>query len=1341
MAKAVKFVALAVGAVALIATGVGAVALGGLAGTLTVAGVSTSTLFLVSGALSVAAGLLQKPPEIPSSQVDRLNATVDPRAYRKTALGSTALATDIRYIEWFGKDQERCGWIVAHASHRIQSVDEIWLDDELAWTASGGTQGRFFNYFWVRRVVLEGSAANAFSFGSGKWNGSRRLTGCAYSQLEFKVTGNSKKAESPFASGIPSRVTVIGKGGMLYDPRRDSTVPGGSGPMRADDQSTWRYITSDGADIGENLALHILRVLLGWKINGKLAVGAGVPKKRINLQSFLVAANQCEELVNRSAGGTEARYRGAGVISEGDDPRTIQDLLCAACCGRFRDDGGQLSLAIMHNDLAAAATDPGLNDDDVVGGFTWDPDPSLESTPNVVRGKYTDASPQSLYQLVPYPEVSLPSFDGIDRFMPMDLAWVESPSQAQRVVKQTLQRKQYQRRFSAPFDITAWRYKVGDVVPFTFAALGFNRRLFRVAEMTPGANPCPMVLEAEDPAIYAWDADDRAPVQAAEPIVYDSRNNPLILAIDEAGTTAIWDGVTDPNGTKPDDNATNGADPDSPLGGKTVRSVLEEIEQANQDIDDLVATFGTTAAADASAAAAAIAAGNAAAARDQSQSARDAAQAAKALADAAAATAAQRAQDANGFAQTASGQATIATQKADAAGQSAGIASAKSDIATTKAGEASVSAWAAATSESNALGSKNAAASSATVSATNAKAAAQAADFPLSFAQKGALYASGTWGSPPALLDSDFISGPSGFSYSKAGNFVVAYARAIPAKRRLFRYQARIRALGANATYSADFEYSNGLTGALGGSFNGFATLTPAAGWLTIDYLIDNRGFDTLYFWPQLRGTAGAGGTVEIDYFRVIDITDQQAAADSATAAASSSQSAATSKDQAGERASAADDSRVAAQTAAGQASGFRDQAATSQQTAAGSAATATQQAGLAAQSATAAGGSATAANTSAGTASTKADAAGASASAADVSAQTAAGHRGAAESAAQAAQGSAVAADGAASSASSYVTLAAQRADAAGTFAAAAKSSADAVANAGGALATRMDGVEVKVGEANAKAGIASQAVADVKTGLAAARLELSATSPGGRASVVVRSDSSNGAGIDIVGDVRFMGKLYVGGTTGKRVQIDENRIVIDNGFVMSARGTGFGTQNQFIEWVGPSRDLALCNEADAVSYITTDGRAYFGGGLSAGILKNAVQTTAIDIGANVTTGAFGSNGRARTVTVSYFFYRNAPNTGTCPASPVVPTATVELHRGTDASGPILSTQTFTGNFQCERGFPGEPGFIGEQIAGGFTFTDTAGGTTAAYFVRLVGRSTNTSPQQQSLGVISTEQ
>ncbi|GAA3254495.1 phage tail tip fiber protein [Sphingomonas yabuuchiae] len=561
MAKAIKIAgAVVVGAGLILATGgiaagftLGA-ALGAGSGVL---GLSIGGLILAGSTIATLGSALDR-PKVPQVQSDRLYAQLNPREFRKTVLGQTAMPVDVRHEEWEGTNQEWCRWIVGHASHGIDGVEEIWFGTELAWSATTGVTAKYRGYFFVDAVVLEGSPANALAL-SNQWNGTRRLTGCAYSAWRFKTTGNTKKAESPFSGGPPNRITVIGRGAKLYDPRRDSTVPGGNGPMRADDQSTWRFVTDDGVTIGENLPLQILRMALGSRIRNpvtgelRLATGSGVPKRRINMASFIVAANLADEQVNRSAGGTEPRYHGACVLSEGDEPRTWYEMLCAACNARFRDTGGKLSIDIAHNDFAAAATDDGLTTDDVVGPHRWEPDASLDAIPNIVRGKYVDASAPSLYQLIDYPEIRISSLDGVDRILPLDLGAVESVSQAQRVAKQALQRKQYPRTFTAPFDIRAWKYPVGALVPFTYAPLSFKRVLFRVREQELGQDgQCVMTLSYEHPSFYAWDADDRAPVMAADPIVYDASNNPLILAIADAAKTAEWSNVSGTEGVVKD---------------------------------------------------------------------------------------------------------------------------------------------------------------------------------------------------------------------------------------------------------------------------------------------------------------------------------------------------------------------------------------------------------------------------------------------------------------------------------------------------------------------------------------------------------------------------------------------------------------------------------------------------------------------------------------------------------------------------------------------------------------------------------------------------------------------
>ena len=586
MAKALKIVG-AVAAIAGLAIVTGGAALGlGLSLATSVAGISAGALIAGGAVLSTAGSLLSPRPKAPSvsaATTDRLQVSVELRAPRKMIFGRTAMATDLRDQE-VSADQSLVDRFITVASHRINAIQEVWFDDKMAWTSAGGVQGDYAGYLTVQ-TVLEGSGASAINIGP-RMGSSRRYTGCAYVYLRFKTTGNGKKAESPFAASIPTRVTIVGEGALVYDPRRDDTVPGGSGPQRADDQSTWAW--DEGGS--RNTALVMLWYLLGWRIRNpvtgamKLAVGKGLPAARIDLASFLTAANLCDEPVARSAGGTEPRYRCDGIASEGDDASTVLDQLKATMNAVLDDVDGKIRLTVLHNDLATPIGT--LTADDVIGEFSWLQTPPLTDSINVIRGAYVDPSPASLYQLVDYPEVRIDSPDGIDRPQTITLAMVQSASQAQRLVKQRLQRLQYGGTFTAVFQASAWKYQKGDVVRLTFYPLGFDAKLFRIADMAIQIDGLvPMMLREEHPEIYSWDASDAAPVTSAVPTIYDPRLWPIVQGIGEAAGTADWDGVT---GTgKPDDNATNGADPNSPFGSGTVGATQAIIDASKARIDTL----------------------------------------------------------------------------------------------------------------------------------------------------------------------------------------------------------------------------------------------------------------------------------------------------------------------------------------------------------------------------------------------------------------------------------------------------------------------------------------------------------------------------------------------------------------------------------------------------------------------------------------------------------------------------------------------------------------------------------------------------------------------------------
>lgn len=534
MSKKVLGIGLTIAGFALFAVpGVGAAL--GLAGT---ALLGLSTAQLIGTGLLLASNFLlgpAKPKALRTSPADRLHASLDATSPRKITLGIGNAPLDVRYQAFTGTNQEYLEQIICLASHAIQSIDEIWFDNEQAWTSGGGVQGRYVGYLTVT-TRTEGTNANGIAIDAA-WTANSTLTGCPYVHLKFKLTGNNKKSESPFSGGVTSRITIRVHGAKVYDPRLDSTVAGGSGSHRADDQATWAW--DDNAS--RSPALQELWYELGWKINAKLAVGKGVPKARIDLASYATAANVCDETVTKSAangGGTEPRYRSDGVLSEGDDPGAVRDTLCATMNAVLRDAGGKLALTVLKNDLATPVTPSGksaFDADDVMGEMQWDQTPDLADTFNIVRGTRIDPSNNALYQPADVPEVKVTSNDGIDRIDTFNLPLVQSNGQAQRLFKQRLQRNQYQGRLSFIGKPAFWGLNLGEVFAFTHSAFGWTDKLFRCAGHKMGRDGAVEIIAVEEnAAIYQWDNDEAAAVSAGTPTVYNPLNDPLLSGVNEA---------------------------------------------------------------------------------------------------------------------------------------------------------------------------------------------------------------------------------------------------------------------------------------------------------------------------------------------------------------------------------------------------------------------------------------------------------------------------------------------------------------------------------------------------------------------------------------------------------------------------------------------------------------------------------------------------------------------------------------------------------------------------------------------------------------------------------------
>ena len=160
---------------------------------------------------------------------------------------------------------------------------------------------------------------------------------------------------------------------------------------------------------------------------------------------------------------------------------------------------------------------------------------------------------------------------------------------------------------------------------------------------------------------------------------------------------------------------------------------------------------------------------------------------------------------------------------------------------------------------------------------------------------------------------------------------------------------------------------------------------------------------------------------------------------------------------------------------------------------------------------------------------------------------------------------------------------------------------------------------------------------------------------------------------------------------------------------------GTGFGRGgDDLVDYFGPNVGAAEASKSNAVMWMDASGSAYFGGQLSAGVLKNAVQTTTTQtVGVELGNGPFSTNGRTRTVTVS-FSRRHRRTKTTMGSDGFVAgagqnTATVQIYRqiGTDAE-QLWQTLVATGAVRIINQFDG-PDSADSSWGGSFTVNDSS--------------------------------
>jgi hypothetical protein len=115
------------------------------------------------------------------------------------------------------------------------------------------------------------------------WKATSRCTGLAYVVFEYAYQ------EGKYEDGWPEPEHFVLRGLREYDPTRDDTVAGGSGPHRLDDPATWDYQAT-------NPALHRLNYQLGLRArtSDRTLVGEGKTLGQLDLSSYFASIAVCD---------------------------------------------------------------------------------------------------------------------------------------------------------------------------------------------------------------------------------------------------------------------------------------------------------------------------------------------------------------------------------------------------------------------------------------------------------------------------------------------------------------------------------------------------------------------------------------------------------------------------------------------------------------------------------------------------------------------------------------------------------------------------------------------------------------------------------------------------------------------------------------------------------------------------------------------------------------------------------------------------------------------------------------------------------------------------------------
>ena len=303
----------------------------------------------------------------------------DPRGPIPYAMGRTGTAGSMVFAQTAGEKNKYLNFVsVYSAAGPIDSYESFLVNGTpVTFGTDGGegASGYYQNRMWRRQQLgarPETGWLHWTSTGTkdtpgdhyglpAEWTSAHKLSGLAADLWGLQYN------TSVYSSGPPRKLAVA-KWVRVYDPRLDSTYPGGSGPQRANDEATWAW--------SENPYIHALTWVIGRHVNGVRVMGLGAPLSAIDMAAFVEGANVADA----------NDWTLGGVVYSTDDKWEVLKAMLQAGAGRPMRLGAKIS-CLVSTPRTSLAT---LTGADVVGEAQITGTPSRRTRINTVWPKYRE---------------------------------------------------------------------------------------------------------------------------------------------------------------------------------------------------------------------------------------------------------------------------------------------------------------------------------------------------------------------------------------------------------------------------------------------------------------------------------------------------------------------------------------------------------------------------------------------------------------------------------------------------------------------------------------------------------------------------------------------------------------------------------------------------------------------------------------------------------------------------------------------------------------------------------------------------------------------------------------